>query len=194
VSAARAGRPVILDRDGTIVVDCGYLDDPQHLTFLPGATEGLRMLHRSGHPLIVISNQSGVGRGMFTLERLHEVNLRFTAMLEEAGAPLSGLYYCPHRPEEGCDCRKPNTALLHEAAAKVGFEPAEAVVIGDKSSDIELGRRVGATTILVSAGAAASDGKPADPDYIARDLVEAARIIDQLSDASSAGVAAKRGA
>jgi D-glycero-D-manno-heptose 1,7-bisphosphate phosphatase len=193
VSAPRAVRPVILDRDGTIVVDRGYLGDPQQLAFLPGAAEGLRTLHRAGHPLIVISNQSGVGRGMFTHERLQAVNLRFTAMLGEAGAPLSGLYSCPHRPEDGCDCRKPNTALLLEAAAALGFQPADAVVIGDKSSDIELGRRVGATTILVSAGTAASDGQPAHPDYIAGDLVEAARIIDSLGNAAPAAIAAKRG-
>jgi D-glycero-D-manno-heptose 1,7-bisphosphate phosphatase len=193
VSAAHAARPVILDRDGTIVVDRDYLDDPQQLRLLPGAAEGLRLLHRSGHPLVVVSNQSGVGRGLFTLERLHQVNQRFTAMLEEAGAPLAGLYCCPHRPEEGCDCRKPNTALLQAAAATIGFEPAAAIVIGDKSSDIELGRRVGATTILVSAGTAASDGGPADPDYIARDLVEAARIIGQLGNAAPASVAARRG-
>jgi D-glycero-D-manno-heptose 1,7-bisphosphate phosphatase len=185
VRAARAARPVILDRDGTIVVDHGYLDDPQQLRLLPGAAEGLRLLHRSGHPLVVVSNQSGVGRGLFTLERLHQVNRRFSAMLEDAGAPLAGLYCCPHRPEEGCDCRKPNTALLHTAAAMIGFEPAAAIVIGDKSSDIELGRRVGATTILVSAGAAASDGRPADPDYIARDLLEAARIIGGLDSAAA---------
>ena len=71
-------------------------------------------------------------------------------MLAEAGAALAGLYFCPHRPEEGCDCRKPDTALLHQAARELGFEPRDAIVIGDKSSDIELGRRVGATTMLVA--------------------------------------------
>ncbi len=194
MSAARTARPVILDRDGTIVVDRGYLDDPQQLRLLPGAAEGLRLLHAAGHPLIVITNQSGVGRGLFTLEQLQSVHQRFAAMLADAGAPLAGLYCCPHRPEDGCDCRKPNTALLQAAAAMIGFEPAAAIVVGDKSSDIELGRRVGATTILVSTGTAASDGGPVDPDYIARDLVEAARIIGQLGNASPAGAASRRGA
>jgi D-glycero-D-manno-heptose 1,7-bisphosphate phosphatase len=193
VSAARAACPVILDRDGTIVVDCGYLDDPQQLRLLPGAAAGLRLLHRSGHPLVVISNQSGVGRGLFTLERLQQINRRLTAMLEDLGAPLAGFYCCPHRPEEGCDCRKPNTGLLQAAAATIGFEPAAAIVVGDKSSDIELGRRVGATTILVTAGAAASDGRPAYPDYTARDLLAAARIVGQLSNATPVSAAARRG-
>ncbi len=194
MSAAHGARPVILDRDGTIVVDRGYLDDPQQLRFLPGAAEGLSMLHRAGHPLVVVSNQSGVGRGLFTLGRLQEVNRRLSAMLEAAGAPLSGIYYCPHRPEEGCDCRKPNTGLLRAAAAAVGFEPGNAIVIGDKSSDIELGRRVGATTILVSTGTSASDGQPVEPDHIVRDLLEAARIIERLREAAPTGAAARRGA
>jgi D-glycero-D-manno-heptose 1,7-bisphosphate phosphatase len=189
VSAAHPGRPVILDRDGTIVVDTGYLDDPRQLRYLPGAAQGLRQLHRAGHPLVVISNQSGVGRGLFTLERLHAVNQRLCAMLAEDGAPLSGLYFCPHRPEDGCDCRKPNTGLVREAAAALGFEPREAIVIGDKSSDIELGKRIGATTILVSAGTGASDGKPVDPDYTVPDLIEAARIIDPPAGLSTAGAA-----
>jgi D-glycero-D-manno-heptose 1,7-bisphosphate phosphatase len=194
VTAARPARPVILDRDGTIVVDCGYLDDPAGLRFLPRATEGLRMLHASGHPLVVISNQSGVGRGRFTLEALHAVNREFSARLAEAGVPLAGLYFCPHRPEDGCDCRKPNTALLYQAAATLGFEPRSAVVIGDKSSDVELGRRVGATTMLVAAAAATRDGQPAQPDYTVRDLVEAARLIGQLGARAAPGVAGTRGA
>ncbi len=190
MSAPRAPRPVILDRDGTIIIDRGYLDDPDGLRFLPGAAEGLRLLHEAGHHLIVVSNQSGVGLGLFTLTRLEEVNRRFTAMLEAAGAPLAGLYFCPHRPEDFCDCRKPNTALLRKAAAALGFEPARSIVIGDKSSDVELGSRVGATTILVSAGTLTSDGKPAQADYIARDLTEAARIIHRLD---GAGAAAQHG-
>jgi histidinol-phosphate phosphatase family protein len=182
VSAPRTGRPVILDRDGTIVVDAGYLDDPQQLRYLPGAVQGLRRLHRAGHPLVVISNQSGVGRGLFTLERLEAINQRFRAMLAEDGAPLAGLYFCPHSPEAGCDCRKPNTRLIRQAAEALGFELRDAIVIGDKSSDIELGKRVGATTILVASGSGASDGKPAHPDYVVRDLLEAAWVIDPPAD------------
>ncbi|MBS0578813.1 MAG: HAD family hydrolase [Proteobacteria bacterium] len=183
------GCPVILDRDGTIVVDDGYLHDPARLRFLPGAAEGLQMLHAAGHPLIVISNQSGVGRGLFTLAQLEAVNRRFVAMLQEAGAPLSGLYFCPHDPRQGCACRKPNTALLLRAAAELDFAPSTGVVIGDKSSDIELGTRVGATTILVTAAGSASDGRPARPDYTARDLAEAARIIAQARAPCAPGTA-----
>ena len=178
MSTPAAGCAVILDRDGTIVVDRGYLSDPEQLRFLPGAAEGLRMLHEAGHPLIVVSNQSGVGRGLFTLAQLEAVNRKFATMLAEAGVTLAGLYFCPHHPEQGCDCRKPNTALLLRAAAELDFAPAAAVVIGDKSSDIELGQRVGATTILVGAAGQASDGRLTRADYTVRDLTDAARIID----------------
>jgi D-glycero-D-manno-heptose 1,7-bisphosphate phosphatase len=190
VSALRPARPVILDRDGTIVVDCGYLDDPARLRFLPGAAEGLRALHQQGHPLIVVSNQSGVARGLFTLARLHEINQRFTAMVEGAGAHLAGLYYCPHGPAEGCECRKPNTRLVREAAAALNFTPADAVVIGDKSSDIELGRRLHATTILICDTSQAHDGKRIQADYLACDLLEAAQIIQGLEEAAAARIAA----
>jgi len=193
VSAPRTARAVILDRDGTIVVDRGYLHDPKQLQLLPGAAAGLRELHRAGHLLVVITNQSGIGRGLFTLAQLQAVNRRFSAMLEEAGAPLSGLYFCPHRPEDGCACRKPGAALLREAAVELGFVPAEAVVIGDKSTDIELGKRVGAATILVCAGTSPSDGKPAEPDFIVQDLREAARIIGQLGTTVPAVAAARQG-
>jgi D-glycero-D-manno-heptose 1,7-bisphosphate phosphatase len=171
---------VILDRDGTIVVDRGYLDDPEGLEFLPGAAEALRKLHERGHRLIVVSNQSGVGRGRLTLERMHEVNDRFARMVEDIGAKLDGIYCCIHKPEEECECRKPRTQLVLEAAAALGFDPANSVVIGDKSSDVELGQRLRATTMLVSNTGAASDGLPARPDYVIGDLLQAATIIEKL--------------
>jgi D-glycero-D-manno-heptose 1,7-bisphosphate phosphatase len=175
-----AKRVVILDRDGTIVVDRGYLDDPEGLQFLPGAAEGLRRLHERGHRIIVATNQSGVGRGRLTLERMHEVNDRLVQMVQEIGAKIDGIYSCIHRPEDDCDCRKPRTRLVLEAAAAFGFDPANSVVIGDKSSDVELGQRVKAITMLVSQSGAASDGIPVEPDYVIRDLVRAAQIIDSL--------------
>ena len=194
MSTPAAARAVILDRDGTIVVDRGYLSDPAQLRFLPRAAEGLRMLHDAGHPLVVVSNQSGVGRALFTLAQLEAVNRHFVDMLRDVGVPLAGLYFCPHHPEQGCDCRKPNTALLLRAAAELDFAPAAAVVIGDKSSDIELGRRVGATTMLVAAAGVASDEWQARPDYTVQDLAEAARIIGQGRAARAPGTALEEGA
>ena len=104
-----SGRAVILDRDGTMVVDRHYLSDPDGLTFLPGAAEGLRLMYEQGNRLVVISNQSGVGRGMFSLEVLQRMNDRLMEMVRQAGARLEGIYCCPHRPEQQCACRKPGS-------------------------------------------------------------------------------------
>jgi D-glycero-D-manno-heptose 1,7-bisphosphate phosphatase len=177
VTQPGAARPVILDRDGTIVIDRHYLDDPAQLCFLPGAAEGLKALAQSGHRIIVITNQSGVGRGLFTLERMHEVNNRLIRMAAEAGARIDAVYSCPHEPAAACACRKPNTQLVLDAARQFGFDPADAVVIGDKSTDVELGRRLGAISMLVCADGRAADGEWVEPDYIVRDLLEAARVI-----------------
>jgi histidinol-phosphate phosphatase family protein len=179
VSAAPAPRAVILDRDGTIVVDRGYLDDPAQLHFLPGAAEGLRLWHERGHPLVIVSNQSGIGRGRLSVERAREVNARLLQMIEAAGAHIAGVYFCPHRPEDACACRKPEPQLLLEAAAALGFDPARAVVIGDKSSDVELGRRVHALTLLVSQDGRASDGLRCTPDYVVKNLLEAAQLTSE---------------
>lgn len=173
-------RAVILDRDGTIVIDRGYLADPAQLCFLPGAAEGLRLWHERGHPLIVVSNQSGIGRGHFTLGQAQEINEHFLDMVAQAGARIDGSYFCPHRPEEDCACRKPKTQLVVEAAAALGFDPARAVVIGDKSTDIEFGRRLRALTLLVSASGRASDGAWVEPDFVVGSLLEAARLTEEL--------------
>jgi D-glycero-D-manno-heptose 1,7-bisphosphate phosphatase len=185
VRAQQVERVVLLDRDGTLVIDRDYLDDPAGLQFLPGAAEALRRLHQDGYRLVIISNQSGVGRGLFSLERLQQINARLAQMVREAGAALAGIYCCPHRPDENCACRKPNVELVRQAARELHFDPAAAVMIGDRDSDIELGRRIGATTIrllpdtasraMPSAGAS---GTPAD--HVAADLLEAARIIEAM--------------
>jgi D-glycero-D-manno-heptose 1,7-bisphosphate phosphatase len=186
MSGAARRRPIILDRDGTIIVDHGYLDDPDKIEFLPGALEGLRQWHALGHPLVVVSNQSGIGRGVLTRQRVLEINARMQALLDAAGTPLDGIYFCPHGPDEGCDCRKPRSRLVEEAAAALGFEPGRAVVIGDKSSDVELGRRLGAVSMLISADGRASDGIPTEPDYVVPSLLEAARITAELGEGAPA--------
>jgi D-glycero-D-manno-heptose 1,7-bisphosphate phosphatase len=186
VSGAAGKRAILLDRDGTIIVDHGYLDDPSKIEFLPGALEGLREWHALGHPLIVVSNQSGIGRGVLTTQQVLQINARLQQLLRAAGAPLDGIYFCPHSPTDGCECRKPRSRLVEEAAAALTFEPGEAVVVGDKSSDIELGHRLGAVTMLVSADGRASDGIPARPDFVVADLLEAARITAQLGEGAPA--------
>jgi D-glycero-D-manno-heptose 1,7-bisphosphate phosphatase len=180
MTAVPAPRPVILDRDGTVVIDRHYLDDPAQLCFLPGAIEGLRDLSDRGHRIILVTNQSGVGRGRFTLERMQQINERLIEMAAAVGVRIDAIYSCPHDPAAGCDCRKPEPGLLEQAAREFGFEPCHCVVIGDKSTDVALGRRVGATTMLVSNDGFAADGGWVEPDFVIPDLVAAARIVAHL--------------
>ena len=177
--AGATDKVVILDRDGTLVIDRGYLDDPEGLEFEPGAAEGLKWLYSHGYRLVVITNQSGVGRGLFTLERLEEMNARLNVMVNHVGARLERIYYCPHAPDSGCVCRKPALGLLTRAAADLGFSPASSIMIGDQESDIEFGRRAGATTILIAAGAPTADFR-IRPDLVAPNLMEAARAVTSL--------------
>jgi D-glycero-D-manno-heptose 1,7-bisphosphate phosphatase len=174
-----ADKVVILDRDGTLVIDRGYLGDPAGLEFEPGAAQGLRRLYSHGYRLVVITNQSGVGRGYFALERLEAMNARLNVMVENAGARLEGIYYCPHTPDAGCTCRKPALGLLTRAASDLSFNPAAAVMIGDKESDIEFGRRAGATTILIGVDARTAPVR-FRPDIVAPNLIEAARALISL--------------
>jgi D-glycero-D-manno-heptose 1,7-bisphosphate phosphatase len=176
--ASGAGKIVVLDRDGTIVVDRGYLADPAGLAFLPGAPEGLRWIQRQGYRLIVITNQSAVARGLLSAAGLEQMHVRLHAMLAAAGVRIERIYSCPHVPEDHCDCRKPGTALLLQAAKDWRFDPSQAIVIGDKASDVELGRRVGATTVLIT-GNRDQGSLPASADYVVSDLVQAARAIER---------------
>jgi D-glycero-D-manno-heptose 1,7-bisphosphate phosphatase len=176
-----AGKVVILDRDGTLVIDRGYLSDPAGLEFEPGAAEGVKWLYSRGYRLVVITNQSGVGRGFFSIDRVEAMNERLNVMAEEAGAKLEGIYYCPHAPDDGCACRKPALGLMTRAAAELGFDPKSAIMIGDKESDIEFGRRAGATTILIAAEGSAARVRT-QADIIAPNLMEAARAITALSE------------
>jgi len=159
-----------------VVIDGGYLSDPAGLEVEPGAADALRSLHLNGFRLVVITNQSGVGRGFFPLERVIAMNTRLTAMVEEAGARLSGVYFCPHTPDAGCACRKPALGLLNLAAAELKFDPKSAIVVGDKESDIEFGRRAGATTVLLARNVPAALAREV-PDIVAPNLMEAARTI-----------------
>jgi histidinol-phosphate phosphatase family protein len=161
---------VFLDRDGTIVVDKHYLSDPDGLELLPNAPEGLRELRALGARLVVVTNQSGVGRGYFLAEAVERMHERLRELLAEGGVELDGIYVCPHAPEDGCACRKPASALFERAADELGLDLRASFVVGDKQSDVEAARRIGATPILIG---------PAD-DADVRDLVGAARLVRSL--------------
>lgn len=198
-----ARRFVILDRDGTINVERRYLSDPAKLALLPGVAPGLRTLREIGLGLIVVTNQSGIARGFFNHARLERVHDRLHELLGAVGVELDGVYVCPHGPDDGCPCRKPRDGLVVTAARELGFQPERSFVIGDKPCDIELGQRIGATTLLVRTGygaetaASLSDGGGTvpRPDLIVADLKAAASAIrKRLGNDRSGGTSSRHAA
>lgn len=173
-------RFVILDRDGTLIVEREYLADPKDVALLPGAGAAVRSLQQMGLGVVLITNQSGVGRGFFTLDQLALVQRRVIQLLAEEGVRLDGVYICPHAPDAACACRKPEPGLLRQAAAELGFHPEDSIVIGDKPDDIEMGRRAGATTVLVRTGYGARFESSVAADFVVDDLVGAMRLIRSL--------------
>ena len=151
MKAAQAA-PVFLDRDGTLIVEKQYLRDPDEVVIEAGVVGGLALLRQHGHPLIVVSNQSGIGRGMFTLEDAQRVNDRVEALLLQDGIHLEGWYLCPHAPGVPCDCRKPAPGMAQAAARDLQLVLRGSFVVGDKQSDVELADAIGGTGILVTTG------------------------------------------
>ena len=144
---------VFLDRDGTLNADPGYISDPDTLVLLPGASAAIARLNAEGVMTIVVSNQSGVGRGFFTEADLACVHDRLRELLrEESGATLDAIYSCTHRPDDGCPCRKPQPGLLIQAAHDFDIDLARSYVIGDRACDILLTKTPGLKGVLVQTG------------------------------------------
>jgi D-glycero-D-manno-heptose 1,7-bisphosphate phosphatase len=180
-------RFVILDRDGTLIVERNYIARPDDVELIEGAVEGLTRFHKLGWGRIVVTNQSGVNRGYFNSDAVNAVHQRMKELLAWDGASVDAIYICPHRPEEGCECRKPQTALVLRAAREWGFDPARCIYVGDKASDIELGRRLGGVAILVRTGYGEGELRTKNilPDYVVSNLEEAACIAEQLTSTAS---------
>lgn len=138
---------VLLDRDDTLIVDVPYNGDPEKVRAMPGAREALDRLRAAGLPLAVVSNQSGVGRGLLTVEQMDAVNRR----VEELLGPFAGFFVCPHAPDDDCECRKPKPKLLLDAARALGVEPSCCVYVGDKDIDVQAARNAGAIPEKLSA-------------------------------------------
>lgn len=180
---------VFLDRDGTVIVERNYLSDPAGVELLPGAAEGLRHMRGLGLRLVLVTNQSGVGRGYFGRDAVERVHGRLLELLEAQGTRLDALYVCPHAPDELCPCRKPGPGLIDRACAELGLDPRASFVIGDKPCDVDLGLVVNATTFLVTTGYgaryAATDG--CRPHHVAASLAEAAQTIESILAARNPG-------
>ena len=142
-------KAVFIDRDGTININVEYLDTPDEFKMYPGVAEGIRLLKENGYKIIVITNQSGIARGFFTEETLEKIHNKMKDELSEKGASIDAIYYCPHHPDEKCNCRKPNTGLLKKAIKDFDIDVKNSFFIGDRMIDVEAGSKIGVKTVLV---------------------------------------------
>lgn len=147
-------RAAFLDRDGTIVEDPGFLHEPDKTKLLPGAAEAIRRLNEHGFLVVVVSNQSGIARGLYTVADYTAVERRLTELLESHGAHIDASYFCPHHPQitGPCDCRKPGLKLFREAEAALNIDLARSWWVGDRLSDVHPALSVGGHGILVATG------------------------------------------
>ncbi len=145
---------VFLDRDGTLIEERSYLADPDGVTLLPGVAAGLQSLARAGYLLVVVTNQSGIARGLIRAVDYERVRHRLDELLARHGVALDGVYVCPHHPAitGPCDCRKPGVALYRQAAAEHDIDFGRSVFIGDKPGDVEPAETLGGRAILVRTG------------------------------------------
>ena len=173
------GVTVFLDRDGTLNDDPGYLKVAADLKLLAGVGPALARLKGAGAKLVVVTNQSGVGRGMVTLKDLGAIHARLQGLLEQENAALDAIYFCPHHPDDGCRCRKPNVGMVERAVSELQLDLRRSYLIGDHSHDIQLAHRVGAKAILLTPApvdAQALDRlkvEQAVPDAVAKSMAEA---------------------
>lgn len=177
-------RTVFLDRDGVINEDSdAYIKNPSEFHFIPGSPEAVALLNRHGFEVMVITNQSMIGRKMADLAALETIFDKMKTGIEQAGGRIKDIFFCPHAPDQGCSCRKPLPGLIFKAATIHGIDLGQAVMVGDSARDIECGRRAGCgRTCLVATGngqKAANElsRKAAAPDGFAQDLYEAAQWI-----------------
>jgi len=176
---------VFLDRDGVINVEKGYLHRVEDFEFLPGAPEALRLLKEAGFLLIVVTNQSGVARGYYSLEAVHELHRHLQDELIPYGAAIDGFYICPHHPDHEsedqlteCSCRKPLPGMIEKAVSDFHIDPARSYLVGDKLSDSEAGRAAGCRCFLVRTGYGDIPAVSVPKDVtIVDDLLAAARSI-----------------
>lgn len=181
---------VFIDRDGTVNEQMGYINHIRRFVLLPGSAEAIRLLNHHGFLAVIVSNQSGVARGYFPIELVHEVHDYMEGLLEKEGARVDGIFFCPHYPEgkvpeysRPCECRKPRIGLIEMACRQLPVDMGHSYVIGDRYSDMELARKSGLKGILVKTGYGLGDltyvfpALPFQPLHVAEDLLDAVRWI-----------------
>lgn len=166
-------RLALLDRDGTLIEHVHYLSDPAQVRLLPGVPEGLRELQSLGFLLVLVSNQSGVGRGYFPIEAVEQVNARMAELLLEHGVQLDLMLYCPHAPQLRCRCRKPADGMAHDAATALNTDLKGAIVVGDSDCDMLLAQEIGARGFRIG-------GSSPPGDIVVAGLPDVSRILRSL--------------
>ena len=179
-------KAVFLDRDGTLIEDSGYISSPDQIKFIPGAIAAVKKLNEAGYKVVIISNQAGIARGLLSENMLQTIDKIIHREVLSGGGHIDASYYCPHHPEHGvypykqdCDCRKPNPGLIKKAARDKGIELDGSFMIGDKSSDIETGKRAVVKTVFVRTGHGREEEATLKetPDHTTENLAEAVRWI-----------------
>jgi D,D-heptose 1,7-bisphosphate phosphatase len=170
---------VFLDRDGTLNVDTSYVSRPDNVRLIAGAAEAVARLNAAGIPVIVVSNQSGIGRGYFTMQDYEQVERRIEEMLAERGAHLDAVYICPHAPDAQppCECRKPRTALYRRASEEHGIDLTRSWYLGDRLRDVQPARELGGHGLLVP-----RDSTPPQDVVLARDQFAIATTLEAAVD------------
>ena len=168
-------RAVFIDRDGTIIENLRYVYRLEDYRPIPNAIKGLKLLKH--YKLFIVTNQSGIGRGIYTLKDMHKFNKFLLGDLKKQNINIKKIYYCPHSPEENCWCRKPKTKMLEDAQREFKIDLTKSFVVGDMKADIELGKNAGCRTILVLTGNETNIKDEVNPDYTAKDLLDAAKWI-----------------
>lgn len=180
MAEAGAKPAVFIDRDGTLIQEKDYLADPAGVEFLPGVMDAVRALKEGGFAVVVVTNQSGIARGLYTLEDYEAVAARVNGLLQEHGAMVDGTYFCPHHPEVtgDCDCRKPGTGMYRAAAEDLDLDLPRSYYVGDKVTDVLPGIALGGVPILVRTGYGAEhEAAVPSETCVVRDLSAAAHLI-----------------
>jgi D-glycero-D-manno-heptose 1,7-bisphosphate phosphatase len=169
-------KAVFIDRDGTLIEEVNYLHRVEDLRYFPFTDEAVRLLKSHGFLVVLVTNQSGIGRGIYTKDEMQAVHERIQTDLTEK---LDAIYFCPHLPDEGCACRKPNLGMIEQARAELPVDLENSWMIGDKSLDVEFGLNAGIKPILVLTGYGRKDvhelKRP--PEFVAENLLEAVKIV-----------------
>jgi histidinol-phosphate phosphatase family protein len=195
---APPGTAVFLDRDGTLNFDAGYVTSPEQLVLFPGVPEAIARLNHLGAMVLLVTNQSAIGRGMMTIEGLESIHERLAELIRPYGARIDGIFFCPHHPQDGCECRKPKAGLIDQAVNRFALDLSQCYLVGDKRSDLETAHTASVPGVLVMTSSysadvvRARDAGQVPIDYVADSFVDAVDWIERQITTRSKGTGTGR--